>query len=234
MPHVLRVDGVLEYDPALLARIDAGELIAAGSPEEVEIRAVSLHAVERLVDQRHRAVINLSYRLPWNITLGTVAMLASARPFNSTTGADNNGDGANNDRPVIDGSVASKSAFRGTGTQDISAFIEGRIKTSKSASVLLRLEGFNLFNHGNYLGRGLTVYGNGDTPDPGFGQLVAAGSAVFLRQRLAGAFGRSGTVSMSGAAIVDAGMAASGGGEGYGGLKATARRRALPRRGREP
>lgn len=51
VPHVLRVDGVLEYDPGLLARITEGELIAAGSPEEVEIRAVSLHAVERLVDE---------------------------------------------------------------------------------------------------------------------------------------------------------------------------------------
>lgn len=49
VPHVLRVDGVLDYDAELLARIDRGELIAAGSPEEIEIRAVALHAVERLV-----------------------------------------------------------------------------------------------------------------------------------------------------------------------------------------
>jgi len=49
VPHVLRLDGVLAYDPALAARIDAGELIAHGSPEEVEIRACALHAVELLV-----------------------------------------------------------------------------------------------------------------------------------------------------------------------------------------
>ncbi|MCA9879252.1 MAG: hypothetical protein KC442_15785 [Thermomicrobiales bacterium] len=48
VPHVLRVDGVLAYDPELLARIDRGELIPAGSPEETEIRAVGLHAAERL------------------------------------------------------------------------------------------------------------------------------------------------------------------------------------------
>jgi len=46
VPHVLRLDGVLEHSPALLARIDAGELLPAGSAEEVEIRAVGLHAVE--------------------------------------------------------------------------------------------------------------------------------------------------------------------------------------------
>lgn len=49
VPHVLRMEGALRYDPALLARIDAGELLAAGSPEEVEIRAAAVHAVERLV-----------------------------------------------------------------------------------------------------------------------------------------------------------------------------------------
>jgi hypothetical protein len=49
VPHVLRIDGVLELDPDLVARIDAGELIEHDSPEEVEIRAVALHAVERLV-----------------------------------------------------------------------------------------------------------------------------------------------------------------------------------------
>jgi hypothetical protein len=49
VPHVLRIDGLLRFDPELVARIDAGELIAHDSPEEVEIRAVALHAVERLV-----------------------------------------------------------------------------------------------------------------------------------------------------------------------------------------
>jgi len=73
--------------------------------------------------------------------------------------------------------VISKSAFRGTGTQDVSVFIEGRIR-SAGRSVLLRLEGFNLFNHGNILGRAQTVYGDAATPNPTFGQLVAAGTAA--------------------------------------------------------
>jgi len=140
-----------------------------------------LGEVERgpsVVDQRHRAVISLSYRLPHEITIGTLTQLASARAFNSTTGVDNNGDGANNDRPVVNGSVLGKSGYRGTGTQDVAAFIEGRIKASKSATVLLRLEGFNLFNHGNYLGRGQTVYGNAEAPGNTFGQLVAVGTAA--------------------------------------------------------
>ncbi len=54
VPHVLRVDGVLEYAPELLARIDREELIPAGSPEEGEMRAGALHAVE-LIGQALRA-----------------------------------------------------------------------------------------------------------------------------------------------------------------------------------
>ena len=50
VPHVLRVDGVLEYDAALLARIDREELIASGSVEEREIRGCALHAVELIAD----------------------------------------------------------------------------------------------------------------------------------------------------------------------------------------
>jgi hypothetical protein len=131
-----------------------------------------------LLDQRHRAVITFSYRLPYNFTAGTLTQLASPRPFNATTGVDNNGDGANNDRPVINGAVIGKSTFRGSGTQDVSIFVENRIRLSEHKSILLRLEGFNLFNHGNFLGRGQTIYGDAATPSTTFGQFVAVGSAT--------------------------------------------------------
>lgn len=140
-----------------------------------------LGEVERgpsVVDQRHRAVFTFLYHFPYNFTAGTVSMFASARPFNATTGIDNNGDGANNDRPVVNGSVISKSAFRGTGTQDVSIFVENRIHITERTSLLLRLEGFNVFNHGNYLGRGQTIYGDTTTPNTTFGQLVAVGTAT--------------------------------------------------------
>jgi hypothetical protein len=140
-----------------------------------------LGEVERgpsLLDQRHRAVIMFRYQFPHNIAAGTLTQIASARPFNATTGVDNNGDGANNDRPVINGTVISKSAFRGTATSDVGLFIEGRVKPSEGTTILLRLEGFNLLNHGNYLGRGQTTYGDTGTPNPTFGQLVAVGTAM--------------------------------------------------------
>ena len=130
-----------------------------------------------VVDQRHRAVITFSYNLPYNITAGTVAQLASSRPFNAVTGIDNNGDAANNDRPVVDGKVISKSAFRGTPTSEVALFAEGRLKRSRRA-VVLRAEVFNLFNHGNILGRAQTTYGDTTTVNPTFGQIVSAGTAT--------------------------------------------------------
>ena len=48
VPHVLRIDGILIYENALIEKINAGVLIPSGSSEEVEIRACAVHAVELL------------------------------------------------------------------------------------------------------------------------------------------------------------------------------------------
>jgi hypothetical protein len=48
VPHVLRLDGVLWFDPELTARIEREELIVHDSAEEIEIRACAVQAVELL------------------------------------------------------------------------------------------------------------------------------------------------------------------------------------------
>ena len=48
VPHVLRLDGILRFDPDLVARIDREELIPHDSAEEIEIRACAVTAVELL------------------------------------------------------------------------------------------------------------------------------------------------------------------------------------------
>jgi hypothetical protein len=141
----------------------------------------TLGEIERgpsVVDQRHRAVVSFTYLFPWNISAGTLMQFASARPFTATTGVDNNGDGANNDRPVIDGQVIAKSAFRGTGTQDVALFGEVKINVGHGQAIQLRAEAFNIFNHGNYIGRAQTIYGDAAAPNATFGQLVSAGAAT--------------------------------------------------------
>jgi hypothetical protein len=54
VPHVLAVDGILTLDPDLAARIAREELLIHDSPEEVELRACALHAVELLADATDR------------------------------------------------------------------------------------------------------------------------------------------------------------------------------------
>jgi hypothetical protein len=50
VPHVLRCDGVLVYDPLLAARIDAEELLTDARAER-EIRAAAVHACAQLADR---------------------------------------------------------------------------------------------------------------------------------------------------------------------------------------
>jgi hypothetical protein len=124
-----------------------------------------------------------------NVTVGTMTSLASAKPFNATTGTDNNGDGVNNDRPVINGSVVGRYAFRGTPIVDTSLFAELKLPLPQSRAVTLRAEGFNVFNHANILGRNGT-YGDASAPLATFGQAngglanVDPGRMVQLQVRL--------------------------------------------------
>jgi hypothetical protein len=130
-----------------------------------------------LLDQRHRAVIFASHRFPFDVTAGIVTSLASAKPFNGTTGVDNNGDGSNNDRPVINGSVASRYAFRGTPIYDTDLFAEYRLKIQDSQAITFRVEAFNVFNHANILARNGT-FGDTGTPPATFGQATPGLSSI--------------------------------------------------------
>jgi outer membrane receptor protein involved in Fe transport len=138
-----------------------------------------------LLDQRHRAVLSGTYQLPWNFTIGSVTYLGSARPINATTGVDNNGDGLNNDRPVINGVVVPRSFFRSTSTFDMTAFVENSIHISERMRLTLRLEGFNLTNNPSVLGRAQTAYGDTGTANPTFGQLVTANGVTIALPGLA-------------------------------------------------
>lgn len=65
VPHVLRHDGILEYSPALSAKIDAGTGIEPQSPEEVEIRACAIHAVELMSKSSGAMAVSFDHIL-WN------------------------------------------------------------------------------------------------------------------------------------------------------------------------
>ena len=124
-------------------------------------------------------MITFSYQLPYNITAGTVTQLASARPFNADD-RHRQQRRRREQRPAgrqrRGASASRRSAARGT--QDVGAVRRGPDQAGQRQTILLRLEGFNLFNHGNILGRAQTTYGDTATVNPTFGQLVAVGTAT--------------------------------------------------------
>lgn len=63
VPHVLRVDGILEYDPWLASKIDQGALIKSGSEEEVEMRACAGAAVEVLAKLKKMTAMEIDHIL---------------------------------------------------------------------------------------------------------------------------------------------------------------------------
>ena len=49
---MLRLDGILDFDPPFAARIEAEQPVEHDSPEEVEMRACAVHAVELVCRER--------------------------------------------------------------------------------------------------------------------------------------------------------------------------------------
>ena len=66
VPHVLRLDGILRFAPGLVARIEAEQLVEHDSPEEVEMRACAVHAVELIVRERADLTAQQVDHLLWN------------------------------------------------------------------------------------------------------------------------------------------------------------------------
>jgi outer membrane receptor protein involved in Fe transport len=137
-----------------------------GDPNDVN--QLSREWADSLLDQRHRGVLTVWRRIPFGIVVGGVATAASGRPFNITTGVDNNGDASNADRPVIDGQVAARNAGKGTSIFDLDAFVEKDFAITSGAQLGLRAEVFNLTNRTNIVGRN-GVWGNAADPVSTFG-----------------------------------------------------------------
>ncbi|HZF11619.1 MAG TPA: TonB-dependent receptor [Thermoanaerobaculia bacterium] len=151
-----------------------------GDPSEVN--RLGKEWADSLIDQRHRAVLSGWMRGPWALTLGGVAEIASGRPYNIMTGADNNGDGSTADRPVIDGHVIGRNAGRGANLYDLSLFVEREFPLGLiggNTSLGLRAEVFNLTNHANVVGFN-GVFGNNTSGAPlsTFGQPLGGISNV--------------------------------------------------------
>lgn len=85
LPQILRGMGVLVYAPDLAGRVDRRELIPAGSEEEVEIRAATVEAVERLTDRLQAAGGEVKpYQVDWYLWEAAQGGPETARPYHRT------------------------------------------------------------------------------------------------------------------------------------------------------
>lgn len=133
-----------------------------GDPNDVH--ELSKEWADSLLDQRHRGVLSGWVRLPWELRFGGIAEYATGRPYNITTGVDNNGDGANTDRPVINGHVVGRNAGRGDDLYQVTLFLERDFPIG-FGTLGLRGEVFNVTNHQNVVGYN-GVYGNNADGSP--------------------------------------------------------------------
>jgi len=124
-----------------------------------------------LLDQRHRAVLSGWYDMPYGFTFASAATLAAGLPYNVTTGTDNNGDGVNADRPVLNGQVIPRNFGQGTATYTWDMSLQKRFHVTEHLLLDLRAESYNTLNHSNFYGRSGT-YGNAATPPATFGAPV--------------------------------------------------------------
>jgi len=98
-------------------------------------------------DVRHRIVANVMYHLPLGIQLGAVAQYTSGAPYNVTTGADDNRDLANRDRPV----GVSYNAGRGDTNSTVDLRTSKKFKLGESKNLEAMWEMFNVFNRVNFM-----------------------------------------------------------------------------------
>jgi hypothetical protein len=103
-----------------------------------------------LNDVHHRFVANATYRLPFDVNLGTVVTATSAPPYNIITGVDDNRDRNVNDRPIVHGAMLTPFAGRGDTYFDTDLRLSKTVKLSGARRFEVMFEMFNLLNTVNY------------------------------------------------------------------------------------
>jgi len=148
-----------------------------GDPNDVN--QLNQEWADSLLNQPNRVVLSGWYTLPFQITGGGAFSYASGRPYNITTGVDNNGDGSTADRPVVDGVVIPRNSGQGSDIIDLSLYLAYEFPIGDVMRLGLRAECLNVTNHANIVGRNGT-YGNAadGTPLPSLGQPLGGISNV--------------------------------------------------------
>jgi outer membrane receptor protein involved in Fe transport len=99
-----------------------------------------------LRDARHRFVLSGIVLLPWGFQTSNIIALQSGRPYNITTGTDDNGDGHVKDRPAGVG----RNAGRAAATYIWDTRLARPFKIRERIEVIPSVDMFNVPNHPNF------------------------------------------------------------------------------------
>jgi hypothetical protein len=100
-------------------------------------------------DVRHRFVLSGTLHLPGGFEATTLSQFESARPYTLGTGVDINGDGAANDRAVVNGVQTSLDQFRGAPFAQVDLRVSRNFKIGERMAIRPFIEFFNLLNRQN-------------------------------------------------------------------------------------
>ena len=104
------------------------------------------------LDRLHQFVANPVFFLPYDFELSSAIRLRSGTPLNSTAGADLNGDGVNNDRPVlVPGVILQRNYFRNRAIYDIDLRAQKGFSFGERQRLTFSAEFFNILNLPNIL-----------------------------------------------------------------------------------
>ncbi len=120
------------------------------------------------LNQTNRASFSGTYQFPYGFTLGGYAFLGSGYPYNALTGVDNNGDGNNSDRPVVNGGVVPRNWAQAPPIYNLAASLQKNFQIKERLGLNLRAEVYNFLNTRIYYSLNGT-YGNGALPAATFG-----------------------------------------------------------------
>jgi hypothetical protein len=129
------------------------------------------------LNQNNRASFSGTYSFPYGFQLGGYAFLGSGYPFNALTGVDNNGDGNNSDRPVVNGGVLPRNWATAPNIYNLAASLQKNFKIKERMGLNLRAEVYNFLNTRIYYSLNGT-YGNAALPAATFSQPVGGISNV--------------------------------------------------------
>jgi hypothetical protein len=104
------------------------------------------------LDREHQFVANPIIFIPYGFEVSSSIRLRSGNPINPTSGADLNGDGVNNDRPLlVPGLTFVRNDFRNRGTFDVDLRLQKGFNFDETRRLIFTSEFFNVLNRANII-----------------------------------------------------------------------------------